>query len=150
MRDLHDLLDTEAPLLFLDTQDKHEVLTQLRKLSLHEGRIIYRWSRESGLYLLNDPAMPLSGTDHFAAALKTLKQQKYYSLCVIDTLEGVDFGLLQQLSWNRHQSSSAGFSILLMLPERCIPEGLLRLLHVIHWQKKARIVPRLRNGQWIP
>ncbi len=149
MRDLHDLLDTEAPLIFLDTPDKSEVLSRLRRLSLHEGRIIYRWSRESGLYLLNDPAMPLPGTEHLSAAIKTLKQQKYRSHCVIDTLDGVDFGLLQQLSWNRHLTSDIGFSMLLLLPEQCIPDGLLRTLHVIRWQQQVQITPRLRNGQWI-
>ncbi len=149
MMDPHAVLDTDKPLTLLDTNAPERVLEALRQCSLREGSIVYRWTHTDGLFPIQDPGMRVAGTESLAAAIQTLEQQRYRSVCVIDSLDGVDFGLLQQLSWKGRIDKASGFSVLLLLPEHSLPEGLLRVLHVLHWQQPERITPRLRNGQWL-
>ncbi len=149
MIDVHEILDKEGPLILLDTDASSEIVRQLRRISLHEGRIIYHWKPDVGLHPIHDPAMAMPATESLAAAMKTLEQQPYRSICVVDSLQGLDFGLLQQHAWKRHTKAEPAFSLLLLLPEHSIPTGMRKILQVVHWSRPSQVQPRLRDGRWL-
>ncbi len=148
MNRLRALLDTDAPLALLDTDTPDEALNELRRMALREGRSIYCWNPDQGLYPIGDPSDVIAGSRTLATALQILDRQPYHSTCVISGLDGVDFALLQQHSWKGRLQSGAGFKLLLLVPERLVPEGLRRKLHMeTGTPRPVRL--RLRKGKWL-
>jgi hypothetical protein len=145
---LEHVLDASGSLIWLDTDNVDDLVTQFGQIARRSGQSLYRWRPDEGLSGLRDAQMRVPSCPRIGDALRYVLQSLHFGVYFITPppLVGAqDTYLLRQIARAPREPIRR---VVLLGASPSLAEGLDDVL--IHIAPRARPVGlRLRDGRWV-
>lgn len=147
---LEHILDTDAPLLTLETSQPDALIDQIRRQVRHSGQAVYLWQEVEGLYSLRETGLRIPGCLRLGDTLRYVLKSRHFGVYLIAgltlPLAHADMLLLRRIA---HRKTEFVRRVVLLDSGSELAQRLGELAVPLKHEQASSTSLRLRDGRWV-
>lgn len=144
------ILDTDAPLLTLETRQPEDLVEQFRQHVRHSGQAVYLWREGEGLYSLRETGLRVPGCLRLVDTLRYVLKSRHFGIYLIaglsPRLTQTDSILLRRLA---HTRTDFVRRVVVLDADAELTRRLGKMAVPLKHEQTSRMHLRLRDGRWV-